>query len=98
MSIIIWVRYFISPRNIAQNLLITIVTIPDGAFGLSEISGIIARHFKRYELKRFDEDSESVEVSFQIQVKDPVVLDQAKKELQDKSGSMSVTYIDNRSY
>lgn len=98
MSLIIWVRYFLSPKTRTQNLLFSISGQSSKDFNLSSITDVISNHFKRYELKRFDEDKGIIEISFLIDIKDPKVLDACKNELQEATEGLSVTYIDNKSY
>lgn len=98
MSIIIWVRYFLSPKMKSQNLLFSISGKPGGKFDLSSVTDILSKHFKRFELKRFDETQDIIEISFLLDINDPKTLDACKKELQETGQGLSVTYIDNTSY
>jgi hypothetical protein len=98
MSMIIWVRYFLSPRKKSQNLLFSISGTPGNNFNLSSVTDILSKYFKRFELKRFDENPEVVEISFLIDINNPKTLDACKKEIQETGQGLSVTYIDNNSY
>lgn len=98
MSLIIWVRYFLSAKTKSQNLLLSISGKPEGNFDLSKVTDILSSHFKRFELKRFDENHDVIEISFLLDINDPKILDACKKELQQASHSLSITYIDNTSY
>ena len=98
MSIIIWVRYFLSAKTKSQNLLFSISGKPEGNFDLTKVTDILAKHFKRFELKRFDENQDVIEISFLLDINDPKILDACKKELQQENRGLSVTYIDNTSY
>jgi hypothetical protein len=98
MSMIIWVRYFLSPRKKSQNLLFSISGTPGNNFNLSSVTDILSKYFKRFELKRFDENPEIVEISFLIDINNPKTLDACKKEIQETGQGLSVTYIDNNSY
>lgn len=98
MSIIIWARYFLSPAGKSQNLLLSLSGKPDEKFELQKVREILNRHFRKYELKRYDENQEVIEMSFILDVSDPQRLSECKKELQALSGNLSVTYIDNKSY
>jgi hypothetical protein len=98
MSLIIWTRYFISPRQRSQNMLFSISGSPGENMNLSTVSEIFNKHFKKYELKRYDENPDQVEMSFLIDINDPSKLDACKKALLSVSPGLSVTYIDNKSY
>lgn len=98
MSLIIWTRFFLSPGKRTQNLLFSITAGPNDGFTLSSVTEVISRHFKKYELKRFDENPEVIEVSFLLNISDPKALEDCKKELQKVNKNLSVTFIDNNSY
>ena len=98
MSLIIWARYFLSPRSRTQNLLFSISGKSSGHFDLASVTAIVKKHFPRYELKRFDENQEIVEITYILDVKDPNTLSACKKDLQGLESNISVTYVDNRSY
>lgn len=98
MLMIIWVRYFLSPKMKSQNLLFSISGKPGEKFDLSIVSDILAKHFKRFELKRFDENKDIIEITFLLDINNPKKLDACKKELQGTSQGLSVTYIDNNTY
>jgi uncharacterized membrane protein YhiD involved in acid resistance len=98
MSAIIWVRFFLAPNKKSQNLLFTISAEQQNDFNLATINSIIERHFKKYELKRFDENEDVLEASYLIDIRDPGKLEACKNELQKLNNKMSVTYIDNQSY
>lgn len=98
MTLIIWVRFFLSPGKRSQNLLFTISSGPQKEFGLSSITDIVSKHFKKFELKRFDENKEVTEVSFLLDISNPKTLDACKEELQGLNKDITVTYIDNKSY
>ncbi|MDT8393414.1 MAG: DUF4956 domain-containing protein [Bacteroidales bacterium] len=98
MSVIIWVRFFLSPGKRSQNLLFTVSSGPQKEFSLSSVSDIVSKHFKKFELKRFDENKEVTEVSFLLDISNPKTLDACKTELQGLNKDITVTYIDNKSY
>lgn len=98
MSLIIWTRFFISPKKRTQNILFSISGTPGENLNLSKVSEILNKQFKKYELKRYDENPDVVEMSFLVDISDPAKLDACKKALMSVSPDLSVTYIDNKSY
>jgi hypothetical protein len=98
ISIILWTRYFLSPRKKSQNLLFTISGVAGPGMDLSSISSIIKKHFNRYELQRFDENNDLVEASFVIDNNDPTKLEGCKSDLKQLGKDITITYIDNTSY
>lgn len=98
MSLIIWIRFFLSPSKHSQNLLFSVTSAGSKGMSLSAVSGIISKHFKKYELKRFDENDNVVEASFMVSVSDPGVLEACRKDLQKDNKGLSITFIDHNSY
>lgn len=98
MSIIIWTRYFLKPGKRAQNLLLSVSSTNKEGLGINEISDVISRHFKKYELKRFDENADVIEASFLLNINDTRALEACKQDLQKANKSLSITFIDNNSY
>jgi len=98
MMLIVWARYFLTPRKRTQNLLFTVSGDPGQGLDLSVLMAVINNPFKTFELKRFDENDDILEASFLINTKDPEKLEACKSELQGKGKGVTVTYIDNKSY
>lgn len=98
MTIIIWARFFLSPGKRAQNMLFSVTGSPDDGLSLSSISEVIGKHFRKYELKRFDENAELIEASFLLDITDTKALEACKQELQKVNKTLSITFIDNNSY
>ena len=98
MSAILWVRHFFSYKSQSQNLFITISGSPGQNLNLSKISGVFSRYFKKFEMKRFDENDDIFEVSYLLDVKDLQKLDSLKNDLRDQFGTLKITFVDNKSY
>lgn len=98
MSLIIWTRHFLSAKTRTQNLLFTVSGKSGQGLDLSFLSKLVGKYFKKYELKRYDENEDLIEASFIINIKDPEKLDACKAELQKSGKEITVTYIDNKSY
>jgi hypothetical protein len=58
--------------------------------------GILEKHCSKLKLLRFDENSETVEASFVIEFKKVSNLNQTKAELQALSGTMNISFLDNK--
>lgn len=98
MSLILWARHFLSPKNKTQNLLFTVSGKSGQGLEISGLVNMIGKHFKTYELKRFDENDELLEASFLINTKDTGKLEACKNEIQKSGKGITITYIDNKSY
>ena len=98
MSIIIWTRYFLTPRQKTQNLLFTISGDTGLGLNMESISTVLSKYFKRYKLQRFDENEGVIEASFVIDSNDPTKLEACKSDLKEIGKGINISYIDNTSY
>jgi hypothetical protein len=98
MSLIIWTRYFLTPRKKTQNLLFTISGDTGLGLNMASISTVLSKYFKRYQLQRFDENEDVIEASFVIDNNDPVKLEACKSDLKELAKGINISYIDNTSY
>ncbi|MGM0649662.1 MAG: DUF4956 domain-containing protein [Bacteroidota bacterium] len=91
---VIWIRYFIKPMNkhIAFNFIVRLSNPEENS--MSKILDMMNRHFKKYSLKRYDEEKEMLEMGFDIKPKDPKTLERCKDELQKMDENVSVSFID----
>ncbi len=94
---IIWGRYFISDfkRTKIFNLYFTVSGTPD-TLQLSKISEIVTKYFSKFELKRFDEQNDFIEVAYMIETKKVNNLEDCKNELKELNKSLKVSFIDNK--
>ena len=92
---IVWVRFLVTKGNTKeQNLFLTISTTPKN-IEFNQITEIVSKHFKKSKLKRFDENENSIETSFFIDVKKSSKLQDFQKELQEISKTINVAFVDN---
>ena len=92
---IVWVRFlFTKGKTKEQNLFLTISTTPKN-IEFNQIVEIVGKHFNKSKLKRFDENENSIETSFYIDVKKTSKLQEFKKELQEISTTINVAFVDN---
>jgi len=98
MSGILWGRHFLSYKDKSQNMYITLSGTPDQKLQLSEISTVLSKYFKKFEMKRFDENEDVFEVSYLLDVKDAQKLDTLRNDLKHQFGDFKITFIDNKSY
>jgi len=94
---IIWGRYFISDFKRAKifNLYFTVSGTPD-TLQLSKISEIVTKYFSKFELKRFDEQNDFIEVAYMIETKKVNNLEDCKNELKELNENLKVSFIDNK--
>lgn len=92
---LIWVRYFIKPRNKSRsyNLLIRIEKPQEDS--MKNAIDLINKHFKSTTVKRFDEDEQMLELAFKVKVKNITNLNNCKQELLKFSGNPSISFVDS---
>jgi len=78
------------------NLHLTVSSNTPNKVDLEQIMGILEKHCSKLKLLRFDENSETVEASFVIEFKKVSNLNQTKAELQALSGTMNISFLDNK--
>ncbi len=98
MMIILWVRYLLRGKNTKQNLFLNISSDVPVDIQLNDITAIIKKYFKAAELKRFDENKNLIEASFLVDIDKTEKLQSCKQELQKLNDSVSVSFIDNKTY
>ncbi len=92
---IIWVRFLITKnKNEFQNLFLTINTSPKN-IEFDQITDLVQKHFKKSQLKRFDETETTLEASFYIDVKKINNIQAFKKDIDLISKSTNVAFVDN---
>ncbi len=98
IMIILWVRYFFSQTSKNQNLFFTVSSNSPSSIQLNEIVEIVKNNFDEVELRRFDENPNIIEAAFMIDADSSDKLEKCKNQLQEISNSVSVTFIDSKSY
>jgi uncharacterized membrane protein YhiD involved in acid resistance len=92
---LIWIRYFIKPRNKSRsyNLLIRIEKPQEDS--MKNAIDLISKHFKSTTVKRFDEDEQMLELAFKVKVKNITDLNNCKQELLKFPGNPSISFVDS---
>ncbi len=80
-----------------ENLHIIITSNGENRLSLAKINEIVKSHFTAVNLKRFDETSDTTEVSFLIEAEGFNQVEKVKNELQQVDDKVQVTFMDNRS-
>ena len=79
-----------------ENLHLMITSRGDNRLGLAQINDIIKSHFAAVNLKRFDETSDTTEVSFTIESEGFDQVAKAKDDLHQIDNKVQVTFMDSR--
>ena len=85
-----------SKKNEIYNLVIS--TTDDTKVELSKVTELLEKYCNTVKLKRFDEAEKSLEALFFIEIKEFSELEKMKKDLNDLSGKLKITFIDNSEF
>jgi len=95
LMVILWGKYFLSARDNVQTLFLTVST-NSKKLKYSELESLIGSHFNRHELKRYDENEESMEVAYYLDIKNKASLASFKDAVQTVDSNVRVAFIDNK--
>ena len=91
---IIWLRYFTGKKQATENLFLTISA--QGQISLSDVQNILNKYFKKFQIKRFDEDNDTFEAAFLLETTTISNLETCKKDLKSLSDNIRISFIDNK--
>jgi lysylphosphatidylglycerol synthetase-like protein (DUF2156 family) len=95
---ILWIRFFLAGKDDSQNLFVTISSSSEQKPELSEVQLLMKKHFKRHQLKRFDEQNQMTELSFVADIKQATDLEMFRKDIQAKYSDVSISFLDSKAY
>lgn len=98
LMVILWTRYFLGTKVESQNLFVTLNSTETNDVQLSELQGIMKKHFHKFQLKRYDESKELLEVSFVADVKSADKLESFRSEVMSKYPSLHISFLDSKAY
>ncbi len=78
-----------------QNLIITVSATDPVKDQLNGIMEVLRKFTEKINLKRFDENQNTLETSFIIEVDDFTKINDAKTELQNQFDNLTISFIDN---
>lgn len=95
IMLVIWARYFIGDKTELNNLFLSI-SASNKDISLTQLETIISKYFKKYQIKRFDEDKDSFETAFLIEGKGISSIEKCKNEIKEISTDIKISFIDNK--
>jgi len=95
---ILWIRYYLGGKDESQNLFVTVSTSGGEKPEMQKIEELMKKHFRRHQLKRFDEQNETSEYSFVADIKQVSNLESFRKELQAQYDNISISFLDSKAY
>lgn len=98
LMLILWSRFFLRGRDESQNLFVTLNTEGAAETKLVDIQAIMKNHFHKYQLKRYDENQDSLEISFVADIKSADKLEAFRTALRAKYPEMNIAFLDSKAY
>lgn len=95
IELIIWAKYFLSKKQKFENLLLS-VSCNTNDFSLKSLTDLVEKYFNKFELKRFDQEENSIETVYIIEAKDLSSVQHFTDEITKISKNLKVNYFDNR--
>lgn len=96
LIIVVWGRYFLTKKETFSNLYMNVSTNNIKQFSVEKISSIISKESTSVDLRRYDLNDTSVEVSFLVELKNPNSLDRLKEELSKFDSKIKISFLDNK--
>ncbi|MBN2893756.1 MAG: DUF4956 domain-containing protein [Bacteroidales bacterium] len=95
IMLVIWGRFLIGTKSDVNNLFLSI-SASNKDLSLTKTEEIIAKYFKKYQIKRFDEDKDTFETAFLIESQDIASIEKCKSEIKAISEDIRISFIDNK--
>ncbi len=95
LMIVLWGKNFLTKNEPYQNLFLTISSSPKSV-NFEQLQALMEKNFSSFDLKRLDEDADTIEVSYNLDIKNKASLSIFKKDVQDINDSIRVSFIDNK--
>lgn len=96
--VILWGRFFFQAKDSSQNLFISLHTDSKKGIALEEVKEIMQSHFNKYQLKRLDEQGDSLEMAFIADVKNTSKLESFRNDLLTKYPNINLSFLDSKAY
>jgi len=95
---ILWGRYLFQRKESVDSMFLNIDSDLKDGLALDKVTALLKGHFKKHQLKRFDEQNESIEMSFIVEAKKPEDLERFRAELREAYPSSNLAFLDRKSY
>ena len=95
--VILWGRFFFQKKDQSQNLFITVNSSKD-KIEIGELNNIMSNHFKKHQLRRFDEQEEVTELAFIADVKSSAELESFRKDILSTYPNTNISFLDSKAY
>jgi hypothetical protein len=97
MIAIMWLRHLTSSDLRGHNLYFTLSGKP-AELSLSKLNEIVKQNFKQFDIKRYDENEELIEVSYLVDTDDVGKMESCKNQLQSISPNIRISFVDSKNF
>jgi len=98
LMFILWSRYFMGSKVESQNLFVTLNSVGNHDVQLTELQAIMKKYFNKFQLKRYDENQDVLEVSFVADIKNADKLQSFRSEMISKYPNLNISFLDSKAY
>lgn len=98
LMVILWSRFFLNGRDESQNLFVTLNADGNTDVKLKEVQAIMKSHFNKFQLKRYDENQNALEISFVADIKKSEKLEAFRTEVRTKYPELNISFLDSKAY
>lgn len=98
LMVMLWSRFFLSGRDESQNLFVTLNADGNSDVKLKEVQAIMRNHFNKFQLKRYDENQNTLEISFVADIKKAEKLESFRSEVRTKYPELNISFLDSKAY
>lgn len=95
---ILWGRHFFQRKETINTMFLNIDSDLKDGISLDKVTELLKTYFKKHQLKRFDEQNESLEMSFVVEAKKPEDLEKFRTELRSSYPNSNLSFLDRKSY
>jgi len=94
LLLILWVRFWVSPKQKTQNLYLSISATDAAAFEIDKLNELVAKSFGHYRLKRYDSRADMVDLAYLVELADPLAIQKFQQKLQNINGTFHLSFLD----
>ncbi len=94
LMLILWGRFFLSTKQRTQNLFLSLSADQIKDFKIEELNQLLTKHFGRFRLKRYDNQGESMEMAYFIELKNTQSIQNFQQELGTKPWQFRLSFLD----
>jgi uncharacterized membrane protein YhiD involved in acid resistance len=94
---LLWGKRVLLPRDVSQNLYLTVTSREPDRLGLAQMVETLERHCSAVDLKRFDEQPDLVEAAFLVDFDGVAGLAESRSELRRLEPGVTISFLDAQS-